>query len=187
VDAVTTVTEVTNVASVDAVDAVATVTEVTNVASVDAVDAVTTVTEVTNVASVDAVDAVATVTYVTEVKAITDTVNINVVGNGFVDDLGTAANIAAGTTVTVLTEDTSETKVTSFYVKRTGGAGTVETWLQISPTNVEADYIDDPNIVTLTDDTPTILDPQKYLKYTRVRAKAIGDTATVVARYNAQN
>ncbi|QZY56325.1 DUF6385 domain-containing protein [Crassaminicella profunda] len=190
VSTVSTVSQVLNVASVDAVDAVSTVStvsQVLNVASVDAVDAVSTVStvsEVLNVASVDAVDAVSTVTYVSEVKSITDTVNINVVGNGFVHDIGTAAAIAAGNTVTVLTKDTSEVNVTSFYIKRTGGSGTVETWLQISPTNVAADYIDDPYVVTLTDDTPTILDPQRYLKYTRVRAKAIGDTATVVARYN---
>ncbi|MFZ5965978.1 MAG: DUF6385 domain-containing protein [Bacillota bacterium] len=185
---VETITEVTNVSSVDTVD------QVTNVASVDTVDvvsAVTTVTQVNNISSVDTIDQITNVASVDTIDALTqiiNTVNVDVVANGFAENVATIANYNFTTETTTLSVDTSAKTLYSFYVKNTG-ASTVTAKLQISPTTTAADFIDDPggDTATLAPSTgKDVLATQRYLKYTRLHLSGTG-TSTIFAYYNAHN
>ncbi|QXM06343.1 DUF6385 domain-containing protein [Crassaminicella indica] len=189
VDTVDTVQQVLNVQSVDTVD---TVQQVLNVQSVDTVDTVQQVLNVQSVDTVDnisSVDTVDTVTYVAEVKSITDTVNVDKVGNGFAESVYTVSNLAAGATATVLTMDTSEKNMYSFYVKNISDSVTIDAKIQVAPVNLEAYYIDDAaSVVGLEAGEKEILITQKYLKYTRLILENNSTVAgSVVAWYQGHN
>ena len=181
---INTVDEVSNVASVDTVD------EVTNVSSVDTVDEVTnvssvdTVDEVSNVSSVDTVDEVSHVTLIDTLTEITNTVNVSVASN-FIEDVATIANYDFTTETTALEISTADMDMYSFYVNNaadSGGAVTAK--LQISPTDTDADFIDDLSSAFEIDvDSSAVLVPQKFLKYTRLHLAGT-TTGTVIAYFN---
>ncbi|WP_165000462.1 DUF6385 domain-containing protein, partial [Anaerophilus nitritogenes] len=167
-----TVSEVSNVASVETVD------EVSNVASVDVVDtisAVITVSEVSNVASVDTIDAL---------TEIINTVDVSLVGREFDTSNTTISDFDAA--ITSLQMDTSEKNMYSYYVRNTGSA-TVIAKLEISPTTENAYFVDDAaTAVEIGPGENGVIVPVKYLNYTRLHLTP-SDTTTVIAYYNAQS
>ncbi|MBA1335421.1 MAG: hypothetical protein HPY66_1044 [Firmicutes bacterium] len=103
-------------------------------------------------------------------------------GSYFSESIITLPNITS--TGIALTIDNSQQDIYSFYVKNTGAAA-VSVKLQISPTDVDDYFTDDPSNETLiAADNMDVLVAQKFLRYTRVYYNA-SDTTSIEVYYNA--
>ncbi|QEK12489.1 hypothetical protein FQB35_09195 [Crassaminicella thermophila] len=169
--------------TINTINYIATVDTVNNVSSVDLVDTVATVNEVTNVSSVDLVDTVATVNYVADVQKITDTVDVKIVSNDFTESSSVVV-LGADASTTVLSIDTSEKNMYSYYIA-SSGAATVN--IQISPTTADSYFINDATSAVMTANSTVVLVPEKFLKYTRLYLQAGSGGATASVYFNAHN
>lgn len=105
----------------------------------------------------------------------------------FTETSTTIASIQ-GTTLTALTENTSQQKEYSFYLTNLT-TNTFSAILQVAPSDVESLYVTDPTgNVAIGPSSKAILVAQKFLKFTRLLV--IGVTASAASAtiyYNAQN
>ena len=100
----------------------------------------------------------------------------------------TSTTIAAiaGTTVTALTENTSQQKDYSFYIANLT-SNTFTALLQIAPEDTESLYVTEPTgNVAIGPSSKTVLTAQKFLKFTRLLVVGSTNTASATIYYNSQ-
>ena len=115
--------------------------------------------------------------------------NLNI-GVGFAESSTTVADVASSDTGAVLTLDSSEKNLYSYYVKTVSQtSASISVKLQVSPTNTASYFIDDTSTaVTLATDAATVLVPKNYLHYTRLYYTNLSatDTADIEVYYDAR-
>lgn len=107
-------------------------------------------------------------------------------GNAFTESNLTIADFISST-VTAMTQNTSQQNMYSFYVTNTS-ANTATAWLQISPTDVETYFVNDSTgKQVVAPSSSLVLVPKYFLKYTRVMLQnSTTATTSAFVYYNAQ-
>ncbi len=122
----------------------------------------------------------------TAVALAVDSAGNLILQSSYTSDSSSATGIATDTSSTMLTENTSNKSLYSFYVKNTSSTASIAVNLQISPTSTTSYFIDDASAVTLAFGDATVLVPKHYQPYTRLEYTNLSetDTAAVEAYYD---